>query len=81
MVWAVGNWNEEGVPSDLIASRLREAALLFDNIEAKNLGNQERKAFNHGWTRMNTDAEQSRAGGRRSKKPMFPLISGYFRLF
>ena len=26
----VGDWNEECVPSDLIASRLREAVLLFD---------------------------------------------------
>jgi hypothetical protein len=36
------------LPSDLIASRLREAVLLFDNKEAKNLGNQERKEFSHG---------------------------------
>ncbi len=26
----VGSWNEEEVPSDLIASRVGEAALLFD---------------------------------------------------
>jgi hypothetical protein len=31
------------LPSDLIASRVWEAALLFDNKEARNLGNQERK--------------------------------------
>ena len=55
MIWGVGDWNEEGVPNDLIAFRLREAALLIDNKEAKNLGNQERKAFNHGWTRIDTD--------------------------
>jgi len=44
----VGDRNEEERPSDLIASRLWEAALFFDNKEAMNLGNQERKAFSHG---------------------------------
>ena len=32
----VGSWNEEVVPSDLIASRLREAALFFDSMKYRN---------------------------------------------
>jgi len=44
----VGGWNEEDVPSDLIASRVREAALCFDNMnnrnkQTNNLWSQERK--------------------------------------
>src|SRR5258706_4099255 len=52
---------------DLIASRMREAALLFDNKEAKNLGDQERMVpFNHGWTGMNTDG-----AGTPGRRPAF----------
>ena len=59
--WPVGERKEEGKanpesfrgqkPAEsslraiLIASRLWEAALLFDNKEARNLGDQERKVF------------------------------------
>jgi hypothetical protein len=50
-----------------MASHVREAMLLFDNKEAKNLGNQERKR----WA----------ATPGCSKKPVFPFISGCFRLF
>jgi hypothetical protein len=44
----VGDWNEEGVPSDLIAFRLREAVWLFEIMkyrtkETKNLRSQEWK--------------------------------------
>ena len=86
IIWAVSDWNEECVPSDLIASRVREAVLLFDNKEARNLGIQERKAFNHGWARINTDGETPRAGGkvtnevvRRSFGGCFGAVGGKYR--
>jgi len=31
-VGLVGDWKEEDTPSDLVASRLREAARLFENL-------------------------------------------------
>ena len=42
---------------DLVASLLREVALLFDNNEAKNLGNQERKT-NRKSPQSRRDAEE-----------------------
>ena len=54
----VGGWKEERKPSDLIASRLREAALLFENLIGKFLTTD-----GHELTRM---GQGRRAGGRCS---------------